>query len=234
MILGLDHIRVVVPDPQASRARVASLLGAQPDLLRFEAGDATPAADRLRIRGATHICIQHRDMNHLASALKGAGWHAIAAPTDLGGSIRYQYAEDGDGLIVEAESVDRPADAPPALAHVALATPDRDRLCDWYAELLGTTPRRSPRIGPNAKIDRLTGMTAVEVSGAWLPAGELEIEFWTYHTPPVVDGSSGPLRGLVFRSDDVAGDAARLGFASVEDRAEGCDPDGNPVVLVAA
>lgn len=233
MITGLDHICIVVPDPQASRERLASL-GAETGLLRFEPGDAGPAPDRLRIRGATHICIQHRDMDRLAGALAEGGWRAIAAPTDLGGSIRYQYAEDDDGLIVEAESVEMPVDSPARLAHIALATPDRDRLCNWYAALLRTTPRRSPRLGPNARIDRLTGMDSVEVSGAWLPAGALEIEFWTYHAPPVVEGPPGPLRGLAFRSDDIVADAARLGFSLKNDRGEGRDPDGNPVVLIAA
>ncbi len=234
MIRGLHNIEIAVPDPEALRQRLSALIGnALP--LRLVSGDGAPVADRLRIAGPTHLCIQHRDIERLTTALATGGWRAVAPPTDLGGAIRYQYAEDDDGLIVEAESVpDAPAAGAPVLAHVAIATPDRDRLCDWYATLLGTPPRRSARLGPNARIDRLTGMTDVEVSGAWLPAGSMELEFWTYHTPPVVAGPPGPLRALVFASDDLVGDAARLGFTLTGDSATGRDPDGNPVGLVAA
>lgn len=236
MTARLHSIEVTIRDPAATARRFAALIG-DAGRLTLQQGLRQPRGpDGLRTTGPAHLCIQGSDIDVLAARLAHGGWRAFGAPTALGGSIRYQYADDDDGLIVEIESVPgTPADASPWLAHVALATPDRDRLVDWYAALTGTMPRRSSRLGPNARVDQLTGMAAVEVSGAWLPAGDLEIEFWTYHAPPPRDGPPGPLGALIFTTPDLAAEVVRLehhGFKIDDSGATALDPDGNVVRLI--
>lgn len=238
-MVRLHQIEIVVGDPRATARRMEALVDADAAMLplTLRHGERSRRGpDGLRVTGPTHLCIQGGDIDALAARLAGGGWRAFGAPTGLGGSIRYQYAEDDDGLIVEAESVpSAAADATPWLAHVALATPDRDRLLEWYAALTETTPRRSPRLGPSPQIAQLTGMAGVEVSGAWLPAGALEIEFWTWHAPAPRAAPRGPLDALVFAANDLASEVARLrehGFVIGADGASTRDPDGNVVRLI--
>ncbi len=249
MAAQLHQLELTVRDPAATARRIAALADrasgpGSVDLgrlrLAFRQGIRTARGpDGLRTTGPAHLCLQGGDIEALAARLAAGGWRAFGAPTGLGGNIRYQYAEDDDGLIVEVESVPgAAADASPWVAHVALATPDRDRLVDWYAALTGTAPRRSARLGPNAQIDQVTGLRDVEVSGAWLPAGAVELEFWTYHTPPTREAAPGPLGALTFVTADVSAEVAHLdghGFAiDASGAATAHDPDGNAVHLIGS
>lgn len=241
MAARLHQIEVTTGDPTATSRRFDALTCRHGGELGFRpvwrlGASSRRGPDGLRSTGPAHLCIQGSDIDALAARLKDGGWQAFGAPTDLGGNIRYQYAEDDDGLIIEAESMPHAAaGVGPWIAHVALATPERDRLVDWYAALTETIPRRSTRFGPNAKIDQLTGMADVEVSGAWLPAGDVEIEFWTYHAPLPIGGVPGPLGELTFTTPDLAAEVARLGdhgFVIADGAAIAHDPDGNAVRLI--
>jgi catechol 2,3-dioxygenase-like lactoylglutathione lyase family enzyme len=57
----------------------------------------------------------------------------------------------------------------------------------FYERLTGATAHRSGRLGPNPKIDQVTNLQGAEVSGAWLPLGNVQLEFWQYHRPEAVD-----------------------------------------------
>lgn len=247
MLCGVHGLVVASSDLAgiATLAAVAPAAGAAGIVLEHAPATASTAGG-LATAGVTHVCIQSGRLGTVADALAAEGWVPLGEETDLGGAIRYQYWRDREGLIVEAESV---PDADPSgadrcwLAHVAVATPDLERLVAFYARLTGTTPRRSARLGPSAKIDRLTGFAGTEVSGAWLPAGAIDLEFWTYHSPPTTprDDTAGAGYGAIrFAVDDLATARAALAAAGVAYSTDdtGCvsgrDPDDNRFDIVAA
>jgi catechol 2,3-dioxygenase-like lactoylglutathione lyase family enzyme len=194
--------------------------------------------------GITHLCVQSADMGDLQAAATRAGASFHAQPTDLGGDILYAYPRDPEGNVLELESLPWAATERGAWpAHVSITTPDLDRAVPFYEQLLGAAARRSPRMGPNAKIDLLTGMSGVEVSGAWISVGNLQLELLEYHHPAAAREES-PLgyRYIAFEASSLeacrSSDAGRAqaweevmltdGTAAIFGR----DADGNRIACV--
>jgi catechol 2,3-dioxygenase-like lactoylglutathione lyase family enzyme len=162
-------------------------------------------------------------MAEAVARMQDAGGRFPAEPTDLGADILYAYARDPDGNVIELEGLPAADESAPIwAAHVSITTPDIDRAVDFYQRLTGATARRSGRLGPNPKIDQVTGLNGAEVSGAWLPIGNAQLEFWQYHKPAAANldrdrSISDPgYSHFAFEVDDLAGDRARaeqLGMA---------------------
>lgn len=190
-----EVIRFDLKDDPAGRAMLqlptvrgtASMLRA-PNMI-VEVFEFTGAGERHSDRpvnepGITHFCLQTSDMTALGARMKAAGGRFSSQPTDLGADIVYAYPRDPDGNVIEFECL-------PALseksatwaAHVSITTADIDRAVAFYEGLTGSKARRSSRLGPNPKIDYLTGLDGAEVSGAWLEVGNLQLELWQYHKP---------------------------------------------------
>lgn len=195
--------------------------------------------------GITHICVQAPVMGPLADTALQAGASFHASPIDLGGDILYAYPRDPEGNVIELESISQASrEVRPWVGHVSFTTGDIERLAAFYEALVGGTARRSPKLGPNSKIDRLTGLREVSVTGAWLTLGNMQLEFWQYHHPATVaDGGAAGYSRVAFEIDDaaqVADIGARVGttfteapFLSGARSFFGRDPDGNSIVLVA-
>jgi catechol 2,3-dioxygenase-like lactoylglutathione lyase family enzyme len=155
-------------------------------------------------------------MAEVVVRMQRAGGRFPAEPTDLGADILYAYPRDPDRNVIELEGLPIPPQSAPAwAAHVSITTPDIDRAVGFYERLTGATARRSGRLGPNPKIDQVTGLEGAEVSGAWLALGNVQLEFWQYHQP-VPSGSdinrsiSDPgYSHFAFEVDDLAADRAR-------------------------
>ncbi|MEM7701560.1 MAG: VOC family protein [Pseudomonadota bacterium] len=110
--------------------------------------------------------------------------------------VLYAYARDPDGLIAEIEHVDVDAldlPAPPnndrRIRHVALATPDVDRLAEFYSVLLGQPEFR--RLGgwsflrmEGEKIDAVSGLEGAVGESAWFQIRNLELEIFQFHSHP--------------------------------------------------
>jgi catechol 2,3-dioxygenase-like lactoylglutathione lyase family enzyme len=259
---GLEEvIRFDLRDDPAGRAmlglpvlngRVAMLRGPNMIVEAFEFADAKrrDAERPVNAPGITHFCLQTPNMDHLAGRMEAAGGRFAAAPTDLGGTIVYAYPRDPDGNVIELECLPAAQENAPVWgAHVSITTPDIDRAVRFYEGLTGATARRSGRLGPNPKFDHLTGLEGVEVSGAWLEVGNLQIELWRYHEPAAADVDRSRLLSdpgyshFAFEVDDLPGDRARAERLGMVFQGEpistggmsatyGRDPDGNVIEFI--
>ena len=77
----------------------------------------------------------------------------------------------------------------PWLAHVAIATPDIERLAGFYHGLLGGERRGGQKIGPNPLYDQITGLQNVEVIPTWIVGANITLELWQYLHPPTLPSS---------------------------------------------
>jgi catechol 2,3-dioxygenase-like lactoylglutathione lyase family enzyme len=186
-----------------------------------EAFEFTGATSRQFVRpvnapGITHFCVQTPDMDEAAARMKEGGGRFPREPTDLGADIVYAYPRDPDGNVIELECLPGAGETLPVwAAHVSITTPDIDRAVAFYERLTGATARRSGRLGPNPKIDQVTNLEGAIVSGAWLPLGNVQLEFWQYHEPAAVDVDKARLISdpgyshFAFEVDDLASERAR-------------------------
>lgn len=216
----------------------------------FQFAGTRPTSPAVCEAGIGHFCVQGPDMAGLVARMAAAGGSFHAPPTDLGGDILYAYPRDMFGQTVELESVPGgPAGADPWVAHVALVTPDLDRLISFYSALTGSKAHVGQRIGPWAKSDQVSGLVGAELQGAWLPAGAIQLEFWRYfaprtqpRTPPPME--QGGYHHLAFEVADLgeamaALEAVGARFPNPPIRRGGLsfvytrDPDGNRVELLA-
>jgi catechol 2,3-dioxygenase-like lactoylglutathione lyase family enzyme len=200
--------------------------------------------------GITHFCLQTASMAEVATRMQAAGGEFASQPTDLGADILYAYPRDPDGNVIELECLPAAAETAPVwAAHVSITTPDIDRAVSFYERLTGATARRSGRLGPNAKIDQVTGLAGVRVSGAWIPVGNVQLEFWQYHEPAAVGVDEGRsisdpgYSHFAIEVDDLPADRARAEQLGMVFQGEpisaggisatyGRDPDGIVVELI--
>jgi predicted enzyme related to lactoylglutathione lyase len=169
--------------------------------------------------------------------------------------VEYAYVKDKDGAIVEVEHVDIAAlnlPEPPKnqyrIRHFAIATPDIDRLVDFYSLFLEEKEPR--RFGwwfwgiSGEKVDKVSGLEDTELRMAWFQIRNMELEIAEYLShPPIEPETPRPIDApgynmVVFDVSDL--DAARdlfvkAGGTIVSDIESmdggqiifGRDPDGN-------
>ena len=200
--------------------------------------------------GFRHFCAQNFDCAVLAKAVAAGGGSLIAPPLDLGTGNQYAYARDGEGNIMEIEGLPYVPPAEPTwLGHMALVTRDMGRAATFYAALLGRGVKHRSRVGPGVQFDTMGGLRNAQLEGAWLPAGNLQLELWQFHAPPSPPEAA-PRQlfdpgysHLCLESDDLAADTAllaRLGGAIVGEVVEagglraqfGRDGEGNLLQLI--
>ena len=197
--------------------------------------------------GITHICIQSGAGRALWDSLVAAGMRFNDAPVALGTGAIYAYGADGENNITEVEGVgDADPVAPPWIAHVALATPDIERLSAFYATLIGRPVHNRGRYA-NALFENITGLKDVDVCAAWIMADNLTFEMWQYVNPPTEQmqppASDAPgWAHVAFAADDLDAEAVRLRDAGIDvaptafaslTGLEGADPDGNKFIVLA-
>ena len=113
--------------------------------------------------------------------------------------VYYSYSRDFDGLIAEIEHVDitkldlpKPPKNQHRIRHVSLATPNIDRLVDFYAVFLDQpSPRRGGRWpftrSSSEKGDNVSGLKGGKAEAAWFQVRNLELEMFQFHSHPTKD-----------------------------------------------
>ncbi len=196
-------------------------------LMDFDPGSPS-APQHLPVNGPgyTHVCWQAPASAPVWTRLIAGGLKMVTrggAPVDLGGyGVTYAYGRDPDGTMIEMETMDRPVRADRAWAtHVAVVTPDLDRLIAFYQTVLGQPPRR--RAGPvsGARFDAIADIDGLSLSGGWFTLRNFEIELWQYHIPetpaPATDRQIDRLGHslIAFEVADLANATRRLRAANV-------------------
>ncbi|MEL6686345.1 MAG: VOC family protein [Pseudomonadota bacterium] len=192
--------------------------------------------------GIAHLCVQAAKSTDAYGKFLDNGGTIIGDPEMVTlnprNPVQYAYVEDSDGNIVEVEHVDVAAlelPAPPKNAHrirhVALATPDIERLTDFYSELLDEpSPRRIGRLRPfgGENIDKVSGLPGSELKMSWFQIRNLELEIAQYFShptelpnPPRSVDSIG-FNMIVFDVNDLA--AAEAKFVAAGGTLETLDP----------
>ena len=195
--------------------------------------------------GIRHVCLQGGMDNVLFDRMVAQGASAHAPLSGLGTGNLYAYIRDREGNIIEIEGVPwKPGDVTRTwYAHTAIVTPAIDRLSEFYAMVTGSPVHRRGSFGPDPKFDVVGGLHDARFHGAWLRAGNAELEFWQYLTPlteavPPRAMSDLGWNHVCFESNDIDSDIDRLRTAGVElhlpvsefgnARIVFCrDPDGN-------
>ena len=216
------------------RGEYATLRGPNGTLELVEYTGARESSEVMPVQGpgVTHVCYRSPTARDMYGSFVAAGATPVSRgtePVDLGGyGVHYAYARDPDGIMFEVEHFDEPHfEGDLSIAHVALASPDLDRLVDFYTDLLGIEPyRRSENIeGP--RFDDVAGIDGVRIRAAWFEVGNMALEMWQYlHPAPVPLAEPPP--------------AARIGYGTITFAVDGPgdttvrDPDGNLIRLAGS
>ncbi|GAB5487000.1 MAG: hypothetical protein Pars2KO_05700 [Parasphingorhabdus sp.] len=213
-------------------------------------GHAAEPGPQINQSGIRHFCIQNRDCDMLAEGVKSANGSLFADPLDLGTGNQYAYARDREGNIIEIEGLPyAPADQPTWMGHVAIVTPDLDRMIAFYSDIIGSGLQGRAMVGPGPQSDKMGGLKNARLEGAWLPAANMLIEFWQFHAPesPPIETQTTMLdlgyTHICLETDDLDYDIAQMinaGAAIISDPVEtynvriqfARDPDGNIVELL--
>jgi len=245
--------------------RMLRSANAQVRLMQFSDRDMTVAAVAVQGPGIAHVCHQVAQSTQTYQNFLVAGAKVIGDPELVQLSSRnpvyYGYVEDLDGAVIEIEHVDieklnlpEPPKNEYRIRHVALASPDVDRIAEFYSAFLDQPDPR--RIGGSGgfggkKIDAVSGLEGSKIKMAWFQIRNIELEISQYvshptelpATPRPIDATGYNL--IVFDVDDL--DAAMSKFVdaggtiATEPEAMdggtivfGRDPDGNLIGLQAA
>ncbi|MEM7613279.1 MAG: VOC family protein [Pseudomonadota bacterium] len=173
------------------------------ELIEFAGNRDLPAATKPRNGpGMTHTCFQSPIEDPGFDKFVTAGATPISRggqPVDLGGyGVTYAYAYDPEGNMIELEQLDgavlQRTDYDTAveergenlwMSQVAIATPDIDRLMQFYAEVLGIAPYRITEVGGNNKIDAIVDFDNTRIIGGWFRMNQASkvMEFWQFLNP---------------------------------------------------
>ena len=162
----------------------------QIELNQFDgAADKPASAMPVQGPGITHVCYQAPAASVLYAKSKASGGTIVsrgAVPVDRGYGIQYAYAKDPDGILYELEQLDKPPFADSVwMGHVALVTPDIDRLVEFYTKLLGVKPHnRIDNIRNSPKLDDIANIDSLKLRAAWFRTGNMVVEIWQFDNPP--------------------------------------------------
>lgn len=142
----------------------------------FQVAEETDSYNRILKAGAKHI--GHRDLVHLSDD----------------NPVGYGYVTDPSGIITEIEQVDLAKLNLPQtpkntrrVRHVSLATPNLERLMDFYSAFLGGQEPRHVGSWINVSgetVDKVSGLKDSKIEMAWFQLRNLEIEMFQYHSHP--------------------------------------------------
>ncbi|GLQ21378.1 VOC family protein [Algimonas porphyrae] len=213
---------------------------------------STPYVRPVKGPGFTHMCFISPAADSAFTKFREAGLSMVTRsdePVDLGGyGMRYAYGRDPNGTMIETEVADTPRrDGGPWVGHIGSATPDADRISDFYAALLGYGPRRRAEYADRPLIDQVVGYDGTSVRSSWFVTRNLEIEFWEYIKPRTPERQGHAMLDtlgynmVAYEVDDL--DTVRTRMAEMTDFSEpkmtpfgwrvatGLDPDGNIIAL---
>ncbi|MFM2308991.1 MAG: hypothetical protein RLY87_1112 [Chloroflexota bacterium] len=196
--------------------------------------------------GYTHCCLQTPSISAFMNTIAHTDALPRSAPVDLGTGHWYAYLDDSDGIVTECEGVPyAPTNRSPWLAHIALATPNLERLRTFYAAVTGGSVRVSPMLADNPGIDAIAQHPGIRAQASWIRGLNLTIELWEFHTPrtrllPPRQPTELGYASVCFSCTDVLSTQQLLIQAgAICDDADPhgtrwYDPDGNCIALVDA
>ena len=236
--------------------KVALLRGpnGQLELNEFEGNAQKPGSEMLiQGPGITHVCYQSPAASDLYAKTKAAGGSIVSrgtAPVDRGYGIQYAYAKDPDGIMYELERLDKPPFTDAVwVGHVAMVTPDIDRLVAFYTKLLGVKPHnRIDNIRNSPKLDDIANIDSLKLRVAWFKTGNMTLEIWQFDSP-LTHQPAGPLPFTQIGYQKISFEVSSLNRTYQQLRADGVnflsppvsstdsaavflrDPDGNLLSL---
>ena len=151
--------------------------------------------------GIAHVCYQvNQNTKAYQKFLAGGAKHIgdkEMVQINPKNPVYYAYARDHSGLIAEIEHVDvsklnlpKPPENEYRIRHVSLATPDIDRIVDFYTKFLNQpSPRRVGEWFPigNENTDKVSGLPGSKLEMAWFQVRNIELEIFQYHSHPTKD-----------------------------------------------
>lgn len=176
----------------AGKTREVAVLQSQNarlELIQFDGAGKQPKTTLpVQGPGITHVCYQSPTGVSIYSKAKANGATIVSRgsqPVDRGYGIQYSYIRDPDGLLFENEQIDKPKFVDSLwVAHVAIVTPDIDRLVNFYKQLLGTNPiNRIDNIRNSPKLDDIANIDSLRLRAAWFNAGNMVLELWQFDNP---------------------------------------------------
>ena len=204
--------------------------------------------------GITHVCNQSPLTDDIYGRLVEQGATTVSRGSEpihlLGQGVYYAYARDRDGIMFETEHLNRaPFEGPIWFSHVALVSPDLDRLIAFYGLLLDAKPDRRTNNASGPTFDAVADYDDVSIWAAWFDIGNMILEMWEFTNPktPQPNGIT-PFDGIgynkvAFEVTDIQREYARLRAAGVTFLSEPAlgdecvevylrDPDGNLISLI--
>ena len=228
----------------------------QLELSQYDASVAGPAEEVSTTGpGVTHVCYQSPTTQDVYSRFKSLGATPVSnrgkQPVDLGGyGVYYAYSRDSDGIMFETEHLDKPHFEGPAwFSHVALVSPDIDRLVDFYQNLFGYKPNRRSNKVTGPRFDEVIDFDETYIRAAWFDTSNMILELWQF-VNPVTPEPGAPLpfekigyNKFAFEVSDIDADYKRLVESGVQFLSEPVqtdestevyarDPDGNLFSLI--
>lgn len=186
----------IVPEDLAEARSV--LIRSSNAQLRLISFDSQLSGEAVSVTGPgiAHVCFQAVDTTQpyakaLAAGAQPIGGEELVALSSRN-PVKYGYITDPFGTITEVEEVDitqldlpEPPKNTHRMRHVAFATPDLDRLTNFYSSLLGNQEPR--RIGhwfriSGDNVDQVSGIEGSEIEMAWFQLRNLEIEIAQFHS----------------------------------------------------
>ncbi len=147
--------------------------------------------------GFAHVCFQALKERKRYQRVLDAGATAIGSPDMVrlrpGGMVEYAYVHDFDGRVFEVEQMDTDVGDRAAtklrygdhrLGHISVATPDIDRLLNFYASFLDIDEPRQSGLLAGEPFDKVAGHDGVNLKMAWCPIGAFEVEMTQYLSHP--------------------------------------------------
>lgn len=204
--------------------------------------------------GFTHVCYQSPTTDDIYGRLVEQGATSVSRGSEpihlLGQGVYYAYARDRDGVMFETEHLNRaPFEGPIWFSHVALVSPDLDRLIAFYSLLLDAKPDRRTNSASGPTFDAVADYDDVSIRAGWFDIGNMILEMWEFTNPktPQPKGIT-PFDGIgynkvAFEVTDIQREYARLRAAGVAFLSEPVlgdecaevylrDPDGNLLSLI--
>ena len=204
--------------------------------------------------GITHVCYQSPTQENIYQRLMDSGATPVSRGKEpvhlLGQGVYYAYARDRDGIMYETEHLDRsPFEGPIWFSHVALVSPNLDRLVEFYGLLLNAEPSRRTNRASGPTFDEVADYDDVMIRAAWFDVGNMNLEMWQFVNPVTPEPKQPPAfealgyNKVAFEVSDLEEEVDRLSELGIEflaplgssqDGLEAClrDPDGNLVSLI--
>ena len=204
--------------------------------------------------GITHICYQSSAENSIYKQAKINGATVVSrgtTPVNRGYGIQYAYIRDANNIMFETEQFDKvPFNEAMWIGHVALVSPNMDKIIDFYTKLLGRKPQnRLDKIKSSTKLDDIANIDSLKLNAAWFKTPNMLLEIWQFDNPPTTPPQYVPsfskigyqkITFEVENLDSLYQSLSKTGllFLSKPVKNKGvkevmlCDPDGNLLSLI--